>query len=109
MFHKFTHNDNGIDCYRCGMSVDFPWLLANTAIGYWLNYEEQKLMEEEIRFFLPNCAGLSEGQGHHWYSIGADKDDSEHLISAIECHFCDARIGFETDLAYVPRYCTGER
>lgn len=108
MFHKFLHNDNGIDCYRCGVSVDFPWLPANEPDIDW-DRAEQEQQEEEIMFFLPNCAGPSEGLGHHWYALGASKDDPDHLISAIECAYCDTRIGFDTDLAYVPRYCTGER
>jgi hypothetical protein len=107
MNHKTIHTDNGIDCYRCGMSVDFPWLPANEPDIDWDRCEQEQ-MEEEIRFFLPNCAGVSENFGHHFYAIGAKNDDPEHLISAIECQYGDAHIGWETDLAYVPRYCKGE-
>jgi hypothetical protein len=108
MFHKWIGNDNGVDCYRCGTSVDYPWKLdedGNLTDSYT---PADEAMEQEIHFFLPNCAGPTDGRGHHYFAIGADKDDAEHLISAIECHYGDAHIGYETDLAYVPRFCKGD-
>lgn len=109
MFHKFVSNDNGKDCYRCGMSVDFPWLPYNSDVDYWVDYDQQKQMEDEIHFFLPNCPGPTENHGHHFFALGnTDKDDSDHLIGAIECHYGDAHIGWTTDFAYVPVYCKGD-
>ena len=100
MFHKHLHNDNGVECYRCGSALDFPWLPENES-----EFDFDENMEEELLFLLPNCPGPTDNPGHHWYGIGA-KDDPEHLISAIECHWCGAYIGWETDLAQVPLFCS---
>jgi hypothetical protein len=107
MYHKWIGNDIGVDCYRCGTAVDYPWKLdedGNLTDSYT---PADETMEREIMFFLPNCAGPSEGRGHHFFAIG-NREDGERLISAIECHYGDAHIGMETDLAYVPRYCKGD-
>jgi hypothetical protein len=116
MFHKFIHNDNGIDCYRCGVSLDFPWLNSDsdvwdsgvTDVPDVIGIAEQEQMEDELRFFLPNCPGATGNRGHHFYGLGnTDKEDSDHLIGAIECYYGDAYIGWETNLLTVQKFCEG--
>lgn len=118
MGHKWISTDNGVDCYRCGTSIDYPWLNPDSEVwdspalsipgeGVIGKFEAEQ-MESEIHLFIPNCSGPTDNRAHHFFGLGSDKDDHDHLIMAIECHYGDAHIGWETDLAYVPRYCNGE-
>lgn len=110
--HKFLSSDNGVDCYRCGTAVDYPWMPEDEHIASGhdpIPQSTQDLMEREIHLLLPSCAGASDNRGHHYTATGAMKDDDEHQIGNIECAYGDAWIGWETDLDYVPRYCKGDQ
>ena len=108
MIHKWLSNDNGKECYRCGVAIDY---LPDPDNGDERDEADIDLIEDDISWLLPFCNGPMNDPAHHYVAVGSNdyvynrEHENGHRVHWIECHRCDARIGWETDLTQVPRYC----
>ncbi len=91
--HKWIHTDNGIECYRCGVVVDY---MNEDDAGSFVADEATERAAHELIGWC-DVANDPESRPHHFVVIGTD----DEYGYALECAYGDQLITYtSTQIAH---------